>query len=251
MLGIAPFVLFLATACSRAPTPPDPLAATHTAIGRAAIRARLAAHRDQQLQRLEAYASAGQFPHNYTTAPSLHMFRDDAGRLCAVANLLHQDGRDDLVDATVRDRNDFEIADAHGGPMLDWVLASGLTQEELARIQAPAVVRRPRAPLPRQVPVPRPVEVARNQPENAIPEAQMDAAVRAHVTAVEVELRANAARSLDLAVDRYIARGDWDGRTSFEAVGAYWKTSIMALAAETFDVSAGKPQLAPRVANTE
>jgi hypothetical protein len=253
MLRVAPFALVLAAACSRAaPAPPDPFAPTHAAIGRGSIRARLAAHRDQQVQRLEAYASAGQFPHNYTTAPSLHTFRDDAGRLCAVANLLHQDGRDDLVDATAHDRNDLAIADVHDGPMLDWVLASGLTQEELVRIQLPAlIIQRSRTTPPRQSPVPRPLEVSRKQPENAIPEAQMNAAVRAHITAVEADLWANAARSLDLAVDRYIARGDWDGRTSFEAVGAYWNTSIMALAAETFDVSAGKPQLAPRVASTE
>jgi len=166
-----------------------------------AIRAQLAAHRDEQIARLDAYARAGQFPHDYTTAPSLHMFRDAEGRLCAVANLVHQDGRDDLVDATVRTRNDLAVADVHDGPVLDWMLGSGLTQEELARIQAPApLVAAP--PLP-SAPAPRPV-VARLEPPR-IDEPAMIAVIRAHIAQVEGELHANREKSLDVAVDRWMA----------------------------------------------
>lgn len=155
-----------------------------------AVRAQLAAHRDQQIARLDAYARAGRFPHDYTTAPSLHMFRDAEGRLCAVANLVHEDGRDDLVEATVRTRNDLAVADVHDGPMLAWMLASGLTQEELARIQAPApLVAAP--PLPAAPP--------------RIDELTMIATIRAHVAEVEAELRANREKSLDVAVDRWMA----------------------------------------------
>ncbi|HEX8796205.1 MAG TPA: hypothetical protein VF765_34885 [Polyangiaceae bacterium] len=164
----------------------DPMAAT--AQSPVDVRAQLAAHRDEQMARLEAYSRAGQFPHDYTTAPSLHMFRDADGRLCAVANLVHQDGRDDLVETTVRTRNDLVVADVHDGPMLDWMLGSGLTQEELARIQAPAPVLA--APPVRPAP-PRVDEVA------------MIAAIRAHIAQVEAELRANREKSLDVAVDRW------------------------------------------------
>jgi hypothetical protein len=165
-----------------------------------AIRAQLGAHRDEQIARLDDYARAGQFPHDYTTAPSLHMFRDADGRLCAVANLVHQDGRDDLVEATVRTRNDLAVADVHDGPILDWMLGSGLTQEELARIQAPApLLKAP--PLP-AAPAPRPVA----RPEAPrIDEAAMVALIRAHVAQVEGELRANREKSLDVAVDRWMA----------------------------------------------
>jgi hypothetical protein len=165
-----------------------------------ALRAQLAAHRDQQIARLDAYARAGQFPHDYTTAPSVHMFRDAQGRLCAVANLVHADGRDDLVDATVRTHNDLAVADVHDGPILDWMLGSGLTQEELARIQAPApLVVAP--PLPSS-PTPGPVA----HPEApAVDEPTMIAAIRAHIAEVEGELRANRERSLDVAVDRWMA----------------------------------------------
>jgi hypothetical protein len=154
------------------------------------LRAQLAAHRDQQIARLDAYARAGQFPHDYTTAPSLHMFRDAEGRLCAVANLVHEDGRDDLVEATVRNRNDLVVVDVHDGPMLDWMLDSGLTQEELARIQAPA----PMVAVPPLPPAP-----------PRIDEVAMIAAIRAHIAEVEKELRANGDKSLDVAVARWKA----------------------------------------------
>ena len=164
-----------------------------------AIRAQLSAHREQQIARLDVYARGGQFPHDYTTAPSLHMFRDAAGRLCAVANLVHQDGRDDLVDVTVRTRNDLAVADVHDGPILDWMLGSGLTQEELASIQAPAPLLAPPQPV---APAPRPV--AQNDAPR-IDEKAMNALIRAHIAQVEGELRANREKSLDVAVDRWMA----------------------------------------------
>jgi len=172
---LAPLVLL--AACSHAEgTPSD-------------LRAQLAAHRAVQIERLHAYAEAGQFPHDYTIAPSLHMFRDADGRLCAVANLVYRDGVDDLVESTVKSDNAIAVADVKEGPMLDWILGSGLTQEELARIQLPAPVL-----MPQQAAV-----------GEAMSEAQMIAMVRAHVAAVEAELRSGEARSLDLAVARYQA----------------------------------------------
>lgn len=214
----ASLVLLLTAACSH-PEPPSPDSPSITSNGAAidvgAIRVRLSAHREQQLERLDAYARAGQFPHDYTTQPSLHMFRDAAGRLCAVANLVHRDGRDDLVDATARRQNDLAIADVSDGPILDWILASGLTQEELALIQAPApFVQRAPAVVRRPVPAPRPLEVARNTADNAMTEAQMNAALRAHIANVEADLREHTDRSLDLAVDRYVALRDRSGASS-------------------------------------
>ena len=59
------------------------------------VRAELAAHRAQELDRLREYARAGAFPLNTTQGPTGHFFQDAAGHYCAVANLVHQDGRDD------------------------------------------------------------------------------------------------------------------------------------------------------------
>jgi hypothetical protein len=200
--------VFVAACSSPSPTVhrDDPALGTTApvpAVDRASVRANLAAHRAEQIARLHAYAEAGQFPHNTTVAPSLHMFRDPAGRYCAVANLVHRDGRDDLVEATVREQNDLAIADVHGGPMIDWILASGLTQEELVRTQAPApfIGRNPVRPSP----LPDRIHVALEEAPLAAKEADMDAAIRAHVTQMEAELRDASERSLDVAVERWVA----------------------------------------------
>jgi len=174
-------------------------------VDRAAIRKTLADHRAQQIEHLHAYGAAGQFPHNTTTAPSLHMFRDPEGRLCAVANLVQTDGRGDLVEATVRTQNDLAIADVRGGAMMDWIARSGLTQEELVAIQmpAPVLVQRPR---PKKQ-----VNVAKSAPS---PEEQMNAAVASHVATVEAQLRAATEGSLDVAVERYVAAEGKGGSAS-------------------------------------
>jgi hypothetical protein len=199
LLRLLPAGLLVLAACSGSPPSPAPKRSEPVASEpsqRDSVRARLAVHRVQQVERLGEYASRGEFPHNYDAPPSAHIFRDDAGRLCAVANLVHQDGRDDLVDATVRANNGLAIADVHDGPMLDWVLGSGLTQEELARIQMPApVITRPQ-PVRKAAPL-----VARADAD----ETRMKEAVVRHVEQVQAELRAATEKSLDAAVERYLA----------------------------------------------
>jgi hypothetical protein len=191
-------------ACSRPAPPPTRSDSTTTqgAVERAHVRADLAARRARQIERLGEYAAQREFPHNYAGPTSAHIFRDDAGRLCAVADLVHRDGRDDLVDATVHEHNDLAIADVRGGPMLDWVLASGLTQEELARIQLPL------PPLTRREP-PRPTQldlVARMQADDArVNEARMKELVVDHLARVQAELRAGTEKSLDVATERLVA----------------------------------------------
>jgi hypothetical protein len=140
--------LLLTSACS-SPTPgptadvrPAAPAASH-AIDRVALRAQLAEHRARQIAHLDAYGKAGQFPHNVSVAPTLHMFRDAEGRLCAVANLVETDGRHDLVEATVRDDNALAIADVRGGAMMDWIQSSGLGTS------APRSTSPPRSPFRR------------------------------------------------------------------------------------------------------
>src|ERR1700722_4223937 len=123
---------------------PDP--APVVTSPRVELRAELAAHRQQQIARLHEYALAGMFPVNTTVGPFGHFFRDSAGRLCAVATLVPQDGRDDLVAEVGRTRSDLGGADVHDGSVYDWMLSSGLTQEELAASQAPAPLVRPTRP---------------------------------------------------------------------------------------------------------
>jgi hypothetical protein len=169
------------------------------ATDRLALRARLATHREQALTRLHAYAEAGAFPVNTTQAPTGHFFRDSEGRYCAVANLVHQDGRDDLVDDVVRTQNALVVSDIHDGPLYAWILTSGLTQEELAHIQRPApmVLRRPVDDLVAAKPAP---------PTPKLPTVeQMRDSLRAQLAGIEADLRRDTDASLDVAVERLVA----------------------------------------------
>ena len=87
----------------------------------------------------------------------------------------------------------------HDGPIADWILASGLIQEELARIQAPAVPVRVHAFDPS------PVARAGAAPIKLVTVEEMKAGVRAHIGQVETELREGQERSLDTALERYVA----------------------------------------------
>lgn len=113
----------------------DAASVADPAAEQAATRAKLAAQRQLQLQRLHDYTLAGQFPINEVSTGYLNVFVDAAGRLCAVANLIHLSGGDALVAATVRKDNYIALRDVHEGPLMDWVLGSGLTHEEVVLIQ--------------------------------------------------------------------------------------------------------------------
>jgi HEAT repeat protein len=68
------------------------------------------------------------------------LFVDAAGRRCAVAELLHATGRDDLVAAVEATDNTAWIVDlAHSTALLGWLDEHGLSLEEAARIQGPAL----------------------------------------------------------------------------------------------------------------
>jgi hypothetical protein len=180
------------------PAPPEDQTAARTA----ALRAELVAHREQQIQRLHEYAVAGEFPRNVTSPTAIHQFRDADGRYCAVANLIHQDGRDELVAEVARDNNALLIRDVHSGGIHDWIATSGLTQEELAVIQFPdtplgfEMLRGPRRAKPSPV-----LEVAKSAPKPDSVET-MKSSVRIYLANVEADLRANSQASIDLAMRR-------------------------------------------------
>jgi len=109
------------------------------------MRAELAKHRQEQIARLEQYAAAGKFPRNRVSPTLINVMRDDEGRLCAVANLIHLDGGDAAIDAAVKQNNFMKIAEQKEGAIHDWVMTSGLTAEEIAFIQAPYMPAEPSA----------------------------------------------------------------------------------------------------------
>lgn len=94
----------------------------------------LAKQRATQLERLRAYLVSGQFSADDAGRP-LSVFRDAQGRHCPMAHLMVASGRKDLVDEVVRTNNKLKLADVTEGPVWDWMVASGLTREEIVRIQ--------------------------------------------------------------------------------------------------------------------
>jgi hypothetical protein len=102
-----------------------------------ALRAALVKQRATNLKRFDEYRRKRIYPHNNYSPGMLNVWKDYDGHLCAIATLVHQSGHDDLVDATANDRNFVKLADVTTGPLVDWILTSGLTQEEAVMIQQP------------------------------------------------------------------------------------------------------------------
>ena len=92
--------------------------------------------RETALDRLAAYRERGAFPTNRTQPRRTPLFVGDDGTRCAMAHLLAEDGREDLV-ADVMDADPTvaieDLPPEH--PVVEWVEANGLTREEAARIQ--------------------------------------------------------------------------------------------------------------------
>ncbi|MEO7092403.1 MAG: hypothetical protein ABI175_04070 [Polyangiales bacterium] len=145
------------------------------------VRDQLAARRKVQIARLHAYAEKGVFPRNVVSKAPINVFRDGDGHLCAVANLVDLDGKHALVDRTARTDNFVLVAEQTSGELHDWVLTSGFTREEIARIQAPYM------PMQKD-------DVSWEQQENA--------RLQTHFAEVERELRESTDASLDLAAAR-------------------------------------------------
>ena len=110
------------------------LLATFRSLAHAGPLTTLAKHRAVHLERLRAYRDAGQFPTDRAGRPA-SVFRDHAGRLCPMAQLIAASGHRDLVDYVARTNNTLQLADVTEGPLWDWMLTSGLTREEIIRIQ--------------------------------------------------------------------------------------------------------------------
>jgi hypothetical protein len=94
----------------------------------------LAGRRAELIGWLHDYRVAGVFPADVRGKPT-SVFVDANGVRCPMAELVHKSGRDDLVDAVRQEGNGVRLADVHTGPLYDWMLASGLTQEEIAMVQ--------------------------------------------------------------------------------------------------------------------
>ena len=162
---------------------------------RALVREKLAAARKANLATFHAYQLARVFPSNVYKTGELNVFRDKDGNLCAVATMMWKGGAHDLVNRVVDQNNFIKLVDVKQGPVMDWILTSGFTQEELVQVQRPgfSVSRRP------------------------VPDGgSVDAELRRRETdrmagvyqKVEKSLVDNEQKSLDLATDRLMQHGN-------------------------------------------
>ncbi len=160
---------------------------------RAAVRTRLAAQRAVQLERLRAYRAAGEFPRQRLEPDDrVNLLVDDDGTLAAVASLMEQAGLGELVRVTAAHSNTLRLFYVQDGPLVAWILESGLTKEEVDLIQEPYAfdTRNP---------------TARERERQRL----VDQLVQ-----VEARLERDAEASLDLATDRLLVRLERQERAS-------------------------------------
>jgi hypothetical protein len=154
-------------------------------IDRATVRAKLAAARATNLQRFRAYQQKGVFPSNVYDGRKLNVWLDEQGHFCAAASIMIASGKADLAQQLAEQNNFIRLGTVKQGPVMDWILTSGLTQDEIAAIQEPFM------------------PVMREQPfvEPALRTAE-DARLRKKYKQVEAMITRNHQNSIDLATDR-------------------------------------------------
>jgi hypothetical protein len=106
---------------------------------RAYVKSILAARRAKNVKAFRDYARRGTYPRNYINNGSLNIWIDGDGHMCAAATMMWKSGAKSLVRQTQEDNNFIRLADVTDGPLLDWILTSGLTHAEVIEIQAPMV----------------------------------------------------------------------------------------------------------------
>jgi hypothetical protein len=178
-------------AADRAELPVEARAiAPRRVLDRAAVRAALAQARATNLAAFRAYQQAGVFPSNTYKPGKLNVWLDEDGHLCAAATIIKMSGQDALVTKVAEQNNFIRLADVKQGPLMSWILTSGLTQAEIAAIQEPFMdVSDRREPSP-------PMLV------NARLRSAEDARLRAKYRSVDKMIVKNAKQALDRATDR-------------------------------------------------
>ena len=165
--------------------PGGPLASVLETVANAKtadLRAGLAARRAHELDLLHEYRIAGEFPMDAVGPVSV--FVDEAGRHCPMAALISQSGRDDLVAEVVNKNNQLKLAAIHDGPLMDWILDSGLTKDEVVLVQGAMDI-----------------DMGQFEPTaDSMMTAAAQHLIREKLRKIEDQLRANTATSLDLAV---------------------------------------------------
>jgi hypothetical protein len=162
-------------------------------VDRAKVRAKLASNRATNLARFRAYQAKGVFPSNVYSNQKLNVWLDVDGNYCAAATIIQMSGNDELVALTAEQDNFIKLGNVKQGPLMDWILTSGLTQAEIAAIQEPFMpvgggrIQRPSDQFP-------PVIITKRNAE--------DLRLTKKYSQVEAQIVKHREKSLDLATDR-------------------------------------------------
>ncbi len=161
---------------------------------RAALKKVLTARRARNLAAFKAYVTAGVYPHNQLTPGELNIWIDDDGHRCAAASMIWASGEHALVEETAATDNFIRLANVTEGPLLDWILTSGLTHDEVVLIQRPMMGRDGKLHRPGI------------RPEPAIDwRIAADRSLRLKYDGILEELARSKAASLDAALDALMA----------------------------------------------
>jgi hypothetical protein len=155
---------------------------------RAEVYKALEKRRAKNLAAFRAYRKAGVYPHNTFRFGPLNVWVDAEGHLCAAATMIAKDGKKDLVDQQAAIDNQVRLMNVTKGPLLDWIMTSGFTIEEIDMIQAPMVYPGGEGPW--------------DQPRDFTAE---DAKLKAGYARTDAYLVKHAKKGLDLAVDRLMS----------------------------------------------
>jgi len=105
---------------------------------RAVLRAKLAARREQVVERFLAYRDGRVYPvNNLPGGGKRHVWLDDYGNLCAAATLISGDWGREVAIRVGQSNREIKLAEVKTGPVADWILTSGLTHHEIVAIQLP------------------------------------------------------------------------------------------------------------------
>ena len=173
-----------------APRPYEVEVAPQRVLDRDTVRSALLAQRKLNVAEFRAYERAGVFPDNLT-GETRNVWRDANGHLCAAANLISKSGSDELAQRVADQNNFIRLKDVSTGPVMDWMLTSGFTQDEIVMIQLPY--------MPVEQPArPNRVERSKREAENR--------RLHSNYKTIAAKLDRQQRASLELAVTRLMKR---------------------------------------------
>ncbi|HPH67255.1 MAG TPA: hypothetical protein PLF40_15980 [Kofleriaceae bacterium] len=177
------------------------------------LRTILADRRATNLAIFHAYVVAQQYPSNTFRNRLANVWKDAEGHPCAVANMVIGSGNVALFDQVAETDNFIKVANVKDGEFADWILTSGLTQQELALIQRPfqPVAAKPVGPAATPQ-FAKPPQAMPAQPAavtiDARKKAQDVARLAKLYASIEAKLAANSKRSVEIAVTRLMKDRD-------------------------------------------